>query len=69
MYWERRSVYRILVGELTEGDHLQDAGVDVRIIYQWIFRRWVGGYGLIELLQDRDKWRAVVNAVMNLRVP
>jgi hypothetical protein len=47
---ERRSVYRVLVGNLRERDHLGDPGVDGRII-RWIFRKWDAGVwtGLIWL--------------------
>ena len=50
-------------------DHLEDAGVKGKIILRWIFNRWDGGHGLIDLAQDRAMWRALVNAVMNRRVP
>ena len=54
------------------GLHLEDPGVDGKIILRWNIRKWKGGVGgmdWIDLAQDRDKWRAFVNAVMNLRVP
>jgi len=67
---ERRSVYRVLVGK-PEGKrplgrprrrwednikmNLQEVGC--------------GGVDWIELTQDRDRWRAFLNAAMNLRVP
>ena len=56
-------------GNLGERDHWGDPGLDGRIILKWMFSKWdVGVIGSIELAQDRDRWRALVNAVMNLWV-
>ena len=39
---------------LREGDHLEDQGVDGRIILKWIFESLDGGMDWINLAQDRD---------------
>ena len=58
------------VGKPEERNHLEDPGVDGRIILNWIFERLDGGgIDWIDLAQDRGRWRTLVNAVMNLRVP
>jgi hypothetical protein len=45
---------------------LEDGGIDGRIILKWIFEEWKGGMDWIDLAQDTDRWRALVNSVMNL---
>jgi hypothetical protein len=67
---DKRNAYRILMGK-PEG--MRPLGRPTR--------RWMnnikmnlremgrGGRNWIDLVQDRDQWKALVNTVMNLRVP
>jgi hypothetical protein len=53
---------------LRETDHLKDPDVDGRIVLKWIFNKWDGDMDWIDMAKDRDRWRALVSAVTNLRV-
>jgi hypothetical protein len=37
---DRRVVYRVLVGNIKESYHLEDSGLNGKIILKWIFRKW-----------------------------
>jgi hypothetical protein len=66
---EERNVHRVLMGKpegkrpLERPRHRREDGIrmDLREIY------W-GSVDWIQLAQDRDRWWALVNTVMNLRV-
>jgi hypothetical protein len=50
-----------------ERDHWEDKDVDGCTKLKWILVGW-DCMDWIDMAQDRDRWRAYVNAVMNLRV-
>jgi len=52
-----------------EKDHLEDPGIWGDNIKMDLQEVGCGGMAWIDMAQDRDSWRARVNAVINLQVP
>ena len=67
---ERRGVYRALIGKPEGkrqlGRHRRRWVDNIRMDLQEV---GCGGVDWIELARDRDRWRALVIEVMNIRVP
>jgi hypothetical protein len=61
---EKRNAYRLLVGK-PEGKRPLGRPYHIKMD---LVEMGSGGVDWIGLAQDRDKWRALVNAVMNLWV-
>jgi len=62
---EGRGVHRVLVGK-PEGRRPRHRWEDNIKMYLWEVGR---GEDWMELAQDRNRWRALVNTLMNFRVP
>jgi hypothetical protein len=58
----RRGACMVLVGK--PWGRRPHGGIELK----WIFKKWSGGMDLIVLAQYRDRWQAIVNALMNLQV-
>jgi hypothetical protein len=65
--YDRTGAYRVLVGKTEGNNQLEDLVVDAKIILKRNFTKYNGGVDFTGPFWDRDKWWAVVNAVMNLR--
>lgn len=66
---QERCVQAFDGGKLREIDHWKDLDLDVAIILKWIFNEYDGDMNWIDVVQDRNRCRILVNTVMNLRIP
>ena len=66
---ERRDIYRVLVGKSEEKIPLGKSKCRRVDNIKMDIQEMGLGMDLIDLAQDRNRWPALVNAVMNHRVP
>jgi hypothetical protein len=66
---KRKYINRILMRKPEERRPLGRPIIDGKIILKWVLEKWDENMDWIDLAQDRDRWRAVENAVMTLQYP
>ena len=66
---ERRGAYRVLVRKSEKWNPLEDLRIFGRIIFKLIIKKWDGDVDWIDLVQERDSWRDLVNEIMNVQFP
>lgn len=54
---------------LRKKEYLEDLGVDVKIILKCIFKKRDGGMDCFDLVQDRERYGALVNVEINSPIP
>jgi hypothetical protein len=53
--WGKYVACRVFVGNLREGDHLEDLSADGRVILKWVFKKLDEKHNWIDLIQDKDR--------------
>jgi hypothetical protein len=66
---KRKVVYKVFEGKPKGRSPFERPGLNETIILKWILKKWDGYIDWIDLTQNKSTWRALLNAVMNLRVP
>ena len=56
---------------MREKVYLEDPSVNGKIMLKWVVRKWNGMGRVLDRAgyENKERWRALVNAVMNLLVP
>jgi len=69
IWGERRGAYRVLLGKPEGKRPFGRPRNRWEDNIRWIFRNLDWGMDWIDLAQDKDRWRALANETMSLRVP
>jgi len=69
-YGRKGKCMEVFCGNAEIGDHIENQGVDVRILKKWILtKEYRRAWACIRLFREREMWPLLVHAVTNLSFP